>query len=493
MRPLIPFATLVLAARALVGQCPNGTPPPCAGAAPPRFSVAVLSLDNLSRDTADAYVVDGLADGIATRLGGLPRLEVKRPHGSAVRELRERRADHAAVLGRMLGVSYLVEGSLQRANAQVRVSIRLVHAADGVQAWARDYDRSATDLLAVQADIAADVAREVIGRLLPAERERVGARPQLDPRAEEHFRRGNYLLGQRSLAIPRAISEYDAALRVAPDYVPALSLDAYAHALAVWWGVMPRDSGLLRGFALAERALRLDSLASNAWMARAMLLSSQNPLDQRPAAAAMERAVVLDPRNDEAWHQLAQMRGYLGRFAAADSAIDRALELDPSRAISLVYRAELKSIAHDFAGARRALDSAIAFEPGLAFAFQARAGASLALGDTAAARRDARAALAGGDERVDLRITWAVLDGRENDARRQIASELERLSVAGPMELMNVAAAAAMLGERDALLRIFGVVPAGHLRWYASQFPVFDRYRSDPVLGPLLAAGRPTP
>jgi hypothetical protein len=390
-------------------------------------------------------------------------------------------------------VRYLVEGSVQRSETRVRASLRLVRTDHGVQAWARDYDRTGSDLLGAQTEIAEDVAREVVGRLLPAERVRVAAGTPLDPRIEEHYRRGTYLMGQRSRALLSAIAEFDAALRLESGYVPALALEAYARALAVWWGVLPRDSGLMRGFALADRALRLDSASSNAWMGRAMLLSVQNPMDQRPAASAMERAVRLDPRNDEAWHQIAQLYGYLGRFAAADSALNRALQLDPSRAISLVYRAELRTLVHDFAGARRTLDSAIALEPGLLHAYYARAGNALALGDTVAARRDAAAALAAGYEREGLLIFRDVVQGDTVAAHAALAGELARLSSAGSMELMTVASACAMLGERDALIRILGTVPAGHLRWYGAQFPVFDRYRTDAVIGPLLEAGRPEP
>jgi TolB-like protein len=455
--------------------------------------VAILSFDNLSLDSADAYLADGLPDAIATRLGGVRRLEVKRPRGSAVRSLRERRADYASVLGRMLAVRYLVEGSVQRSLGEVRVSVRLVRSGDGAQAWAREYDRPGADPLALQSDIAADVAREVVGQLLPSERIRVAERPALDPRVEQHYRRGTYLLAQRSRALLAAIAEYGLALSFAPRYVPALALSAYAHALAVWWGVMPRDSGLLRGFALADRALQLDSASSNAWMGRAMLLSVQNPLDQRPAASAMEHAVKLDPRNDEAWHQLAQLLGYLGRFAAADSAVRRALELDPSRAISLVYRSELMVIERDFWGARRALDSAIALEPGLLYAYHARARAEVAVGDTAAARRDVEAARAGGYDRWDLRLFEYQMNGDLAAARSAVAAELARVSTASPMQLMSLATLCARLGDRDGLLRILGIVPAGHLRWYAARFPEFDPYRSDPVVGPLLEAGRPVP
>jgi hypothetical protein len=112
----VSLAALALA-HPLVSQCPDGTPPPCPGAAalvhPAPNSVAVLYLDNLSRDTADAFLADGLTEEIIIRLTQVPRLDVKsryevQPfHGQAPRD--------PANLGRVLRAAYLVTGSVQRA------------------------------------------------------------------------------------------------------------------------------------------------------------------------------------------------------------------------------------------------------------------------------------------------------------------------------------------------------------------------------------------
>jgi TolB-like protein len=475
-------------------QCPDGAPPPCTRPVlPARYSVAVLTFDLLSRDSADVYLAEAIPDDIATRLGAVTRVEVKRPRGSAVARMRETRADYAPALGRTLRVRFLVEGSVRRAGAQVRVSARLVRAEDGVQAWAREYDRGTADLLIIQSEIATDVAREIVGRLLPAERARVGDVGHVDRAAVEHFRRGNYLVGQRGASLLRGLSEYDAALRLAPDFVPALSRAAYAWALASWWGVTPRDSGLARGFALADRALALDSLSSEGWMGRAMLLSVRNTADQRQAAAAMERAVALDPHNDEAWHQLAQLYGYLGRDTEALAALDRALALDPTRAISFVYRSELLQLARAWPAARATLDSAIALEPGLAFAYSGRGGVALALGDTVAARRDLQAASAAGFRRPSQEALLLMLEGRGDDARTLVTRMVAAAVQPGPMDLLYLAFACAIVGDRTTLARLLEAAPPGDLRWYGARFAVFDPYRADPVIGPLLQSGRPTP
>ncbi len=137
----------------LSAQCPDGTPPPCAApaarapaSAPAPNSVAVLYFDNLSRDTADAYLADGLTEEITDRLGAIERLQVK--SRTWVRRLQVAIPGDPAALARALRVRYMVEGSVRRAGSRVRVSTRLIHATDGFRVWGNDYDATVGDLLA---------------------------------------------------------------------------------------------------------------------------------------------------------------------------------------------------------------------------------------------------------------------------------------------------------------------------------------------------------
>ena len=123
MRLAMTVGLLGLLAGPLRAQCPDGTPPPCRGAAPraqaspPSTSVAVLTFDNLSRDTADAYLVEGLANDISAQLAQIGRLSVT--SRSMVRRMSA--AATPAVIGRSLNATYLVTGGIQRGGARVRV------------------------------------------------------------------------------------------------------------------------------------------------------------------------------------------------------------------------------------------------------------------------------------------------------------------------------------------------------------------------------------
>src|SRR5256885_1034686 len=189
----------VTSTEGLFAQCPDGAPPPCRTATrpvsvPAPNSVAVLYFDNLSADTTDAYLADGLTEEVAARLGDIRRLMVKQASREGVRRLREASPDYRIPMGRAMAVHYLVEGSVRRAGPRVRVVARLVNAANGFRTWGQTYDRATTDLLSLQEDIATEVATAIAGQLAPAERTALAERSTVNPEAHEHFLRGNHYL-----------------------------------------------------------------------------------------------------------------------------------------------------------------------------------------------------------------------------------------------------------------------------------------------------------
>src|SRR3989442_2394256 len=172
--------------------------------APP--SVAVLYLDNLSRDTSDVYLTDGLTEEITARLGKLARLQVK--SRNSVRRAQSSVQGDVVSLGHTLRVQYLVEGSLQRAKTRVRVSVRLIRAQDGFRIWAQEYDEPTTDVLQLEQDVPGAVATAIAGQRLPPDGKALAARPTRSLAAYDHFLRGNYYLAQRTPhAAERAIEE----------------------------------------------------------------------------------------------------------------------------------------------------------------------------------------------------------------------------------------------------------------------------------------------
>ncbi len=389
-----PLALLVLlavcATGSLRGQCPDGTPAPCRAAAraPATNSIAVLYFDNLSRDTADAYLAEGLTEELITRLGDIPRLTVKSRY--AVRRYRGGTDLDPEALGRTLSVAYLVTGSVQRAGDQLRVRCELARATTGNRVWGQEYERGDGDILAITTDIARRVASGVAGQLLPGERTVLTARPTENREAFEHLVHGDVLLAQRTpLSVQHAIGEYREATRLDPRLVPAWAKIGLAYAIWLDWGwsndgLAPPDSFLTTGLAAASRALALDSLSSDAWLAWGYLQVFAHPRDFAGAEEGMRRAVALNPRNAEAWSQLADLLGYMQRDSEMREPMMRALAIEPGRPITLQNLAALETPRAALALA----DSAIAIDPAFYTAYVTRATAKFRLGDTAGARAD---------------------------------------------------------------------------------------------------------
>jgi len=465
----------------LSAQCPDGSPPPCRSArssqSPSPNSVAVLYFDNLSPDSADAYLADGLTEEITSRLGELPRLQIKRPGRDAVRRLRDTVPDYLVALGRILRVRYLVEGSVRRAGARVRVSARLLGARDGFRVWSADYDRAVSDLLGLQEELAQQVATSIAGRLSPADRAHLTARPTAHPEAYEHFLRGNYLVSQRNPAsVMRAIDEYRTASRIDPTFGRALGRAAYAYALILQWGweypgVTP-DSLLATGFRAVAEGLARDSTVSDTWMALAYLRQIENPRTYAGVRAAYERAIALDRTNAEALHQYGSALAQLGQDSLATEVMRQALAVEPQRSVTAIELAYVEYINERYAEARRWADSAVAMDPSFFFAYQDRAFIRLALGDTAGARRDATTAVQLGDEDWSHALL-AVLNAATGDgsAARAGANRL-RTAMKDPDRPSvgeGTALAAALIavgdssGALDALER---TQPRGAYLWY---------------------------
>src|SRR2546425_235948 len=333
----------------LSAKCRGACPPRCGvaarPAAPASNSVGVLYFDNLSRDTADAYLADGLTDEIITRLGQVERLTVK--SGSAVRRFRGVATDDPAGLGRALGVAHLVTGSVRRIGSGLRVTVELVRAATGVHVWGEQYDRGDADVLAVEEAVSRAVVTGITGRLLPGERATLASRPTTSTDAFDHFLRGNHYLAQRALT--QATAQYETAVRLDPQFADALARSALGYALSLDWDLypgVPPDSLLGRGEAAAARALQLNPRSSDAWMTRGYLLTFHNPLTYDGVAEALRQAIAIDPRNAEAYHFRGVILAELGEDSAAAEATHQALAIDPLRAITLNALGRVEMMAY---------------------------------------------------------------------------------------------------------------------------------------------------
>jgi len=485
-------------------QCPDGSLPPCAGSRTPPIGVAVLPFANLSPDSADVYLADGLTEELISRLGSIERLRVP---GRTMAQRARTGTPGPDVLGRRLGVPYLVEGSVRRGPGRVRISVRLLRASDGTRLWGDDYDRRDADLLDIQGDIAREVAANVAGRLLPEERRALAARPTRSASAWDHYLRGNHAIGTRSAqSLAIALAEYQQSLASDSTFVDAEARTAYTYSLGIFYGIegIPAESVKIRGERSAQRALALDPGSSDAWIAWGWLRSNGNTRAAlEEYRAAVRRAVRVNPRSAEGWHHVGQAETWLDDDGAAIAAYERALSLEPGRAQTLYELSLVHSFAGRWALVRRLTDSAIADDPQHARSFVSRSRARLALGDTAGAGADAGRAveLSTGVTRFEalaVDATAATALGDFLRARRDV--ELLGTEQAGDavpilrtILLTNRASAQLGTGDRDGAIATLESIPVSVLFAWDLRYPDFDALRDDPRFHRIVAAARAAP
>jgi serine/threonine-protein kinase len=476
---------------------------PTPGTTPP--SVAVLYLKNLSADSSDAYLGDGLTEEITSRLSQSPRIRVK--SRGAVRRFRDSATEDPSTIGRLLGVDYLLEGSARRVGNRVRVSVGLVKAADGFQMWGEDYDRPLTDVLSVQAEVAGQVVTTIAGKLAPEERAALARRPTESAAAYDHYLRGQYYLGRRSLAsVRRAIAEYQAALDLDPRFAAAQAKIGYAYGLWDDYGWvspdLPADSVLPRAIAASARAVALDSTSSDVWLTRGYVLRRRYSEDSLAAQReAYERALALDSTDVEAYQRLGVILAWnLEEDSAGLVTLQRGLRLDPVRAPLLEAIGRTYMLERRCPEANLWLDSALAVDSSLYTARWTRARCRLQLGDTAGAVRDRRAALrlpdaparrdlmlsavavASGDTAgLGRRVEAALRSLQPSESYRQMAATQRTNLLAGLETLVT-------LGQHErALLFLTRIGPPG-MYWVRS--PGFDPIRHDPRFQRLVRLSR---
>ena len=503
-----------------LGRDGNGARAPEPTALPQ--SLGVLYLDNLSRDSSDVYLVDGITEEMISRLGQVKRLGV--PSRTAVRRFRNSPIDDPAEIGRILGVSYLLSGSVQRAGSRLRVRMELVDAGNGRRLWSRSIDQPDGDIFVITDSVVQAVARGVVGQLAPEELTVLTLRPSQSLEAYDHYLRGNFFLTRRTSEADgrRALEEYQAALRIDPRFAAALGRLGLVYGIYAsfpWIDPGPgMDSLVTLGFAAANRAIALDSSSADGWLARGFLLTPAfDDLDswrsfavapllmssgsvcrvaapdcQGEAVRSLARAVQLDPRNGEVWYQYG--RSQLGS-AAGDSAVIQALALAPDLA-QAAWLLGLTSLRRgDPSRAVRFLDSAIALGRRGLNVHGLRTEARLAGGDLTGALADLDTVARMVTDSVSavyhgyLEIAIAVRRGDSTGARDRTAALLRHFPPerTGRRSIwLGLAAALVTVGETDRALALLerAVASGGFVRALPS--PVWDPLRDNPRFRALL-------
>ena len=300
-------------------------------------SVAVLPLANLSGDKANDYFGEGLAEEITGALAKAGLRVVGRSSAVALSS----KGMGAGEIGRQLHVGHLLQGSVQRSNDSVRISVSLISAPDESVLWTERYDRGIKDVFAVQDEIAHAVAAELKVKLTGGERLRhVDTQ---DPEAHAAYLQALYLWNRRNApGLRKAISLFAEAVRRDPAYAQAYGGMAMAYVVMPAYDDIGNDEMLNRAGEAAYRALALDS--GNVQALTALAYSEALQYRNTSAEKLFNRAIAADSSFATAhfWHGLLLLQQKRNDEALAE--ILRARSLEPA---SLVINTAVTQVLYD--------------------------------------------------------------------------------------------------------------------------------------------------
>jgi len=286
-------------------------------------SIAVLPFNNMSGDPEQEYFSDGITEDIITDLSKVSGLSVIARHSSFSYKGKPLKVQQ---IGRELGVDFMLEGSVRKAGARVRVTGQLVNCKKGSHVWAERFDRDLTDIFAIQDEITRAIVEQLKVRLLPQEREAVEQIPTENIEAYTYCLRGrdfcrryikHYLqLGRRMFA---------KAVELDPLYARAYAGMANCDSFLRYYYRF--DIGTDSILALADKALSLDEALPEVHASRGCALLLAHRPDE--AVAEFERAIALDPSSFEAHYLYGRLCHGQGKMEKTAALFERAAEINP--------------------------------------------------------------------------------------------------------------------------------------------------------------------
>lgn len=377
--------------------------------------VAVLPLAQLGAAAPDG-LAEGLAEELLNGLAAVPGVRVA-ARGSTF-PLRD--ADPREI-GRRVGATHVVQGTLRRDAERLRVAVQLVDAATGYTQWSSTFDRPATDLLDVQRELSNAVVAAIAPRFAARAQEQTSARLASDSNAFAAYLEGRRESARRTPeAFARATALFQKSATLDPGFALAQVALAELAMLRFYYDNLPLEAaGAIAEPAIA-RALELDRLLPEAYAARGLLRTEQWRLED--AEQDLRRALVLNPNYVDAYVRLGTALEYQGRPRDALASLQKAAELDPLHFILHVRRCLALQNLGRLDDARGACERAIELQPNLPNGYWARGLIGLSNGHLDDAIADYRRALDAAPQRYDLRLqlAWLYLDvGRLPQARTE--------------------------------------------------------------------------
>lgn len=457
-------------------------------AAPSESSIAVLPFTNLSGDPDQSYLSDGLAAEIRAELARNSSLQVVAQTSSNI--FRDNKSD-AKEIARQLSVGFLLDGNVRRVGDTVRIVTELINGRTGFSAWSQTFERSLSDIFAVQSEIAQAVV-EALSVEVAAHGAATGARPDRlgttkNVAAFEAFLRGNrlYSLATGEAEDREAAAAYGQAIALDANYGAAHAARARALTVIANQFVQNPERRELYDEAIksANIAVNLAPDLADAHSALGLALSSGR-LDIRGARAPYDRSYELGKGDADVLNRFATFCARTGRFEEARAAINRAAELDPLNPLVLRAMGTLAYTERRYAESIPPFERALAVNPNLIGARTGIGASQLMLGQLDAAKKSFSADQGGLFGQVGL----AVIARKQNRAEEAEAALARLIADHGDNSLYQQAEIYAQWGDRDraiaALKQARTLNDAGLM--YMRNDPFLDPIRKDPEFQRLL-------
>jgi TolB-like protein/Tfp pilus assembly protein PilF len=323
-------------------------------------SVAVLPFENLSDDQDNAYFADGIQDDVLTNLSKIGDLKVI--SRTSVMQYRGR-PSNVRDIGKALGVSNILEGSVRRSGNKVRVNVQLIDASTDEHIWASDYDRDVTDVFAIQSDLAQKIAEALQAKLSPGEKSRVEHKPTENPEAYVAFIQAHNLsCAMEDLTkLKQSAQLYQRAIELDPNF--ALALARYSQLES--WMLRTHDASSdhrEKARTLAERALQLQPDLPEAHLA---LGFSYYYGDNNYEAALKEFEIAQQalPNESEVYLAIGAIQRRQGKWAESTTNLEKAVSLNPKDSWPLQNLAMNYQMLRNFDAANKTIDRALQINP----------------------------------------------------------------------------------------------------------------------------------
>jgi len=292
-------------------------------------SIAVLPFVNMSSDPEQEYFSDGISEEILNSLAKVKELKVAGRTSSFAfkgqnQDLRQ--------IGDTLGVEHILEGSVRKSGAKVRITAQLIQVDDGFHLWSETYDRELTDVFAIQDEIAKAILEQLKAHLVGLEIEpTVAAARKTDTEVYDLYLLARQRIYERKApSIQAAANLLDRAIARDPQYAPAYAQRGIAALLLSDgnYGTTPRTESWAQGKLYVDKALQLDPQLAEAW-AGLGLYHNNRPAEHREAIEALEKALAINPSLIDASNWLQIVYSEMGERRRALEILEQMVDRDP--------------------------------------------------------------------------------------------------------------------------------------------------------------------